>query len=223
MLALALSLALVSPIALVLALRAFGQATISWSVRAAFWMIGLVCFWIVVSEKGTAGTLAVLGLKPLTLSTLWLAAGTSIALMAGTGVIAVIHRLLKIPLGDRQNFEAIAGKPLNLRIFVVLTAGVIEELLYRGIGIGLGAEVLGNPALAASLATAFFVFAHFRWRTAHLLQVLAAGAILSSAFVMTGNLWACMLAHLLVDGIGFLLMPALIARKKAVGATRLNA
>jgi membrane protease YdiL (CAAX protease family) len=44
-----------------------------------------------------------------------------------------------------------------------------------------------------------------------------AGAVLSLTYLMTGDLWACIMAHLLVDGIGFLLVPALIARRRKVG------
>jgi len=156
----------------------------------------------------------VVGLRPITTNTFWIAAVTTIGLMVGAGLLSILQRLLKSPGGDRENFAEIASLSLPLRIFLVLIAGIVEEILYRGIGIGVGAEVLGNGVLAGIISTLAFVLAHFRWRPAHLLQVAVAGAVLSSAYLMTRNLWACIIAHLLVDGIGFVLVPSMIARRR---------
>ncbi|QUL37451.1 CPBP family intramembrane glutamic endopeptidase [Erythrobacter sp. JK5] len=215
MLAIALSVALFSPIVLIFALRASGKTTLSWSARVPFWFFGLVCFLLIATQLGTAEAWLAIGLRPITLSTLLFAAGTTICLIVAAGLLSVFQRLLKLPLGDRENFAEIATTSLSFRIFIVLTAGVMEELLYRGVGIGVGAEVFGNSISAAALSTTAFVLAHFRWRKAHLLQVAMAGTVLSLTFLMTGDLWSCIFAHLLVDGIGFLLMPVLVARRKA--------
>lgn len=217
MLLIALFVALVSPTILIFALRALGRTTLSWSARASLWIIGLACFLPISTQIGIVEGSQVIGLGPITLRTIWIAATTTIGLMLGAGLLSVLQRILKLPVGDQENFSEIAATSLIFRIFLVLTAGVIEEFMFRGVGIGVGAEVFGNGVLAAVVSTSAFVLAHFRWRLAHLLQVAMAGAVLSLAFLMTGDLWACIIAHLLVDGIGFLLVPALIARRKAGG------
>jgi membrane protease YdiL (CAAX protease family) len=209
----ALFVALASPTILIFALRASGRRTLSWPARASFWIIGLACFLLISSQIGIMEGSQAIGLGPITPRTFWIAATTTIGLMLGAGLLSVLQRFLKLPVGDRENFSEIADTSLSFRTFLVLTAGVVEEFMFRGVGIGVGAEVFGNGVLAAVLSTFAFVLAHFRWRLAHLLQVAMAGAVLSLTYLMTGDLWACIMAHLLVDGIGFLLVPALIARR----------
>lgn len=217
MLLISLFVALVSPTILIFALRAAGRTTLNWSTRASFWIIGLACFLLISTQIGIVEGLQAIGLGPITPRTILIAAATTIGLMLGAGLLLVLQRFLKLPVGDRENFSEIAATSLLFRTFLVLTAGATEEFMFRGVGIGVGAEVFGNGVLAAVLSTFAFVLAHFSWRLSHLLQVAMAGAVLSLAYLMTGDLWACIIAHLLVDGVGFMLVPALIARRKAVG------
>ena len=217
MLLITLFVALFSPTILIFALRASGRTTLSWTARASFWILGLACFLLISNQIGVVEGSQAIGLGPITPRTIWIAAVTTIGLMLAAGLLSILQRILKLPVGDRENFSEVAAMSLFFRTFLVLTAGVIEEFMFRGVGIGVGAEVFGNGVLAAVLSTFAFVLAHFRWRLVHLLQVAMAGAVLSLAYLMTEDLWACIIAHLLVDGIGFLLMPALIARRKTVG------
>ena len=209
----ALCLALVAPIALIAVARARRQTTLNWTVRSAFWLIASVCFLLVAASSGALGAARSVGLLSITDATVGVAALLIVCLFAAAGLLSVVQRLLGLPLGDHATFVEITSTPIPLRIFVVLTAGIVEEFLYRGIGIGVGMAVLGNSALAGFVSTFAFVAAHFRWRTSHLIQVALGGAILSVGFVLSRDLWACIIAHTTVDAIGFLLMPALLARR----------
>lgn len=125
--------------------------------------------------------------------------------MAAAALLSAIQRLRGLPIGDHSAYTEIIGTPLPFRMFLVLTAGIAEEVLYRG----------GSSALAAFVSTCAFVAAHFRWRTSHLVQVAAAGTILSVTYVAGSDLWAWIIAHTMVDAIGFILVLILLAERSA--------
>jgi len=110
-------------------------------------------------------------------------------------------------------FSKIAALPSTYRVFLVVTAGVTEEVLYRGYGIGVGKLLLGGTSIALLVSLCAFIAAHFRWGLAHLLSVLWAGAALSVLFVLTNSLTACIIAHVLVDAFGFLFVPYAVTSK----------
>jgi membrane protease YdiL (CAAX protease family) len=115
---------------------------------------------------------------------------------------------------DSERFRKLVALPLAHRAFLVLTAGVTEELLYRGYGIGVGSLLLGGTATALAVSLAVFTVAHLSWGIAHLASVLWAGAVLSLLLVIRGDLLACMLAHTAVDAVGLLVAPMAIARQR---------
>lgn len=110
-------------------------------------------------------------------------------------------------------FRKVAALPSTYRLFLVVTAGVTEEVLYRGYGIGIGKLLLGGTSIALAVSLCAFVAAHLRWGLAHLLSVLWAGAALSILFVLTNSLLACIIAHVLVDAFGFLFVPYVMASR----------
>ncbi|WKE64244.1 CPBP family intramembrane metalloprotease [Gallaecimonas kandeliae] len=90
-----------------------------------------------------------------------------------------------------------------------------EEALYRGYAIGVGGVLLHSTHAAVVLSLISFTVAHFRWGAAHMLSVVWAGALLSALFVLTENILACMVAHLLIDAVGVLLAHALFRHNAA--------
>jgi membrane protease YdiL (CAAX protease family) len=210
-----LIIALFIPILVLGVVHISGRDTLSWSVRLSLWAITFVVLALLVSVEGKESTLRIVGLSNPTVRSLeWGFAG-AVGLIAVTGVTTLIQRALKLPIGDRDTFERIAALPLPRRVFLVLTASVIEEVLYRGVGIGVGTSIFGWIVPAAIISLAAFVSAHFRWRSAHLVQVMAAGAVLVELYIVTaGDLWSCIIAHLIVDGVGFILMPAILHSRR---------
>lgn len=211
---LSLSLALVAPLLLLVAVRARNWVSLSWGVRSAFWAIAATTLAFSACGDGSANTFVLAGLSVPTWSTLGWGIAAAVCLMVTGGLLTFVQRALGLPVGDKAAFDQIAATSLPLRGFVVLTAGFVEELLYRGVGIGIGTFVLNSATAAALISTIAFVAAHFRWRQAHLIQVAAASAILSVLFLLTHDLWACVLAHLVVDAMGFLIVPLVVRAKK---------
>jgi membrane protease YdiL (CAAX protease family) len=79
-----------------------------------------------------------------------------------------------------------------------LTAGLCEELLYRGWLIGWLAPFTGMPA-AAVLSTAAFGAAHLYGGRSLALRATAMGAVLCALFLLSGSLWVSILLHAFVD------------------------
>lgn len=137
-------------------------------------------------------------------------------MVLAAGLVATVQRAVGLPVGDREGFARISCLPLEKRAFIVITAAVPEEIIYRGCAIALGSAVFGSLWVAAALSVVAFTLAHFRWHASHLLAVFVTGTIMTALFLGTRDLWACMLAHFLVDAIGFLIVPALLKRRKPV-------
>ena len=112
-------------------------------------------------------------------------------------------------------FHQITEFSTSYRVFLVITAGIIEEILYRGYGIGLGEMIVGNIWPAATISVLCFTAAHFRWGLNHLAMVFAAAVVLSATFMLTRDLIACILAHGAIDAVGLLLVPAMMAHQKS--------
>lgn len=108
--------------------------------------------------------------------------------------------------------------PLGHRCFVVVTAAVTEEMLYRGYAIGIGQHLLGSVWLACVISVAVFTLAHFRQGLANLVPVLVCALVITLLFTFTRNLWACIIVHAILDGIAVLVMPGIAARRKPAPA-----
>jgi membrane protease YdiL (CAAX protease family) len=204
-------LALVGPTLVLVLMRRWGWESLSLSARFLLWAFAAAALTLLVQEQGSlGGALRQVGLlNPTYRSVLWGLAGAA-ALCLAAGATALAQRMAGLPVGDRDSYDRIARLPVSRRAFIVLTAAFVEEFLFRGIGLGIGAILIGNPG-AVVISTGAFTLAHFRWRAAHLIQVALSGAILSvTYFLASSNLWSCILAHLIVDGLGFLLVPGVM-------------
>jgi len=70
--------------------------------------------------------------------------------------------------------------------------------------------------LAVMVPLLFFTLVHLPfWGRAHLATVAFYGLIYSLVFVLLGNLNITILAHAMLDGFGFLILPVLMKRRLA--------
>lgn len=155
--------------------------------------------------------------RPVWLDIAWFIVAAAVILMA-MGVYLYIQQKLGARVQKQTaEYQELLGRPFGYRCFIVVTAAVTEEVLYRGYAIGIGQFVVGSLWAACVISVAAFTLAHLRWGAAHLAPVLISTVVLTLLFVFTRNLWLCIIAHVIVDGTGFLLMPA-IARRRAQSA-----
>jgi uncharacterized protein len=126
-------------------------------------------------------------------SILW---GLVIAVVSGVvgGVLAALTGY-----GHGPSSAAFEKLPLWLIALIVLRAGVVEELFYRGYGIERLQAVGLTPAWAAGIPLVIFALGHWTGGAANILIALALGGILSVFYLWRRDLVANMIGHGLVD------------------------
>jgi uncharacterized protein len=112
--------------------------------------------------------------------------------------------------GHGQASQAFAKLPLWVITVVVVRAGVVEELFYRGYAIE-RLQSLGLGRLASSIIPlTIFALAHWTGGAANILIALVLGAILTAFYLWRRDLVANMFGHFLVDFVANVL-PAIFA------------
>ncbi len=146
---------------------------------------------------------AALGLSMLSIT----AASVHFSLRAGKSPMAE---------GSAAGLKRLTSTPLWFRYAAVLTAGITEEIVFRGYPIARLHEMTGNMWLAAALPLAVFVLAHLSaWSADHLVGVLIAGSLLTGFYLWQQDLVACMIAHAIID-LPVVFLPWLMRHSKLV-------
>lgn len=98
--------------------------------------------------------------------------------------------------------KAMGKLPLWLITWIVIRAGVVEELCYRGYAIE-RLQALGLPgSLSAAIPLAIFAVGHWTGGWANIVIALALGGILAAFYLWRRDLVANMIGHFLVDFAG---------------------
>lgn len=190
----------------------FGQDTMSVRLRSAvaLWLVAIGGAFLALQQPGF--DLGRIGLFTFG----WREAGFGL-LFGVLGILSVpIYILVARKLGGQaHNAEALAalsGASLSQRLFLLATAAIAEEVIFRAVAIG-GLMAAGVPhVLAVTVPLAVFVVLHrSSWGAVHLLFVAVAGTLMTAAFVL-GGLWAAILAHMIVDAPMFVAGKAMTRR-----------
>ena len=97
--------------------------------------------------------------------------------------------LLPHTVAERRTFDAVS-----------VTAGICEELLYRGFGIAYLTSLLGVPFWAAALiCSVVFGFAHSYQGPLGVVRTAGVGLALALLYGLTGALWAPIVVHAVMD------------------------
>ena len=208
-----LALSLLGAPLLLLGFKALRIDSLSLISRVALWLLaGTV---LAFATYGSGSWSQQIGIQAPTAIHLAAAVFAAFAMLA---IWPIAQHLQKSYGGVRveqtESFQKIARFSFGRRLFLVVTAAVVEEILYRSYAIGIGQTIWGSMMAAVVVSLGVFVAAHFQWGVSHLFFVFWAGLVLSLLFVFTNNIWACMLAHAIVDAVGLLLAPAAMARKR---------
>lgn len=151
-----------------------------------------------VGFRRVSGRMALLGL----------AAGVGITVvgLVATGAYAALSGAGRPPEG----LGTLAALSWPHRIFLVVTAAVTEELLYRGYAIERLLELTGRLWLAVSLAGFVFLAVHMPfWGPAALPVQVSATVGLVGLYAWTRNLPVAMIAHATINALLLLVLPAL--------------
>ena len=113
--------------------------------------------------------------------------------LIGGALVAITH------YSGGQAGEAFSKLPLWLITLIVIRAGVVEELFYRGYAIE-RLQALGlNRYWAAAIPLLIFAIAHWTGGWANIVIALALGVVLSAFYLWRRDLVANMIGHFLVD------------------------
>src|SRR5881392_1096136 len=124
----------------------------------------------------------------------------AVASAAAGGVLAALTGY-----GHGPGSAAFVKLPLWLITLIVLRAGVVEELFYRGYAIERLQAVGLKPAWAAGIPLVIFALGHWTGGAANILIALVLGTILSVFYLWRRDLIANMIGHGTVDFIANIL------------------
>jgi membrane protease YdiL (CAAX protease family) len=162
--------------------------------------IALLVFWTLIGRGWS-----VLGFGPLAGRGGWIGAGLTILLVAvlltqlrGVRDSADARAKLRTQMGNVADYLPHDDEEARWFTALAITAGICEEILYRGFLIAyLGAYM---PVAAAwALSTAAFGLAHAYQEIAGVFKTAAAGALLGGLYLLSGSLWAPIVAHAAYD------------------------
>ena len=107
----------------------------------------------------------------------------------------------------------------QLAIGVAVTAGVCEEVVFRGLLIAAGVGILGLSLWGSLLlSAALFGLGHLYQGRLRAAGAAVAGLLLGMLYVVSGDLLLSITAHVAVDLVAFLTVPfALVAKALGIG------
>ncbi|MBM4385132.1 MAG: CPBP family intramembrane metalloprotease [Deltaproteobacteria bacterium] len=168
--------------------------------------------------------LAALGLSNLAPASL-VRAALLFALLRWIAVPLSLRVVSALGLGGfGAGIERLLALPLAYRVFAVITAGVVEETLFRAVALAELAELGASPLVAAVVSTLVFAILHGPfWGAGAVVSLTLTSAVLTLFFLWTNDLAANALAHSLTDASAFVIAPLQAeraARRSRVKSTR---
>lgn len=172
--------------------------------EVGMWVIAVIILLIVRCGEGLPLSSVGLGTARWMKSILWGLLLTVICLGAAVGLIVLTG------YNGGETGKALEKLPLWLITLVVIRAGAVEELCYRGYAIE-RLQALGLPgSVSAAIPLAIFAVGHWTGGWANILIALALGGILAVFYLWRRDLVANIIGHFLVDFVGNVL-PRLFA------------
>ena len=202
-LALALGVPLaVLPTGLLLRVAPGDSVTMQLIREGAYWALASLV--IIVMVMGERQGVDAIGLRRPHWGTFGWGILTGIVLVILFPLTQMVLRILHVSLPIHE-LARLDTSPIWLQALTLIRIGVTEELLFRAYAIGRVTALTRSRALGVIVPWAVFVFCHLEsWSVPHLFYVGVAGAILSALYVLRRDLISNIIAHIFVDGAGFL-------------------
>jgi membrane protease YdiL (CAAX protease family) len=106
--------------------------------------------------------------------------------------------------------ETALAYPGELRVFAVLTAGVVEETLFRGFAVTRLLQLGAGMPLAIGVSSAVFAALHLPvWGAGPSLAFFLGGLATTAFFVWRRDLLAMIIAHAAIDMWGLVVSPVI--------------
>ena len=170
-----------------------------WAMAAM--VVTIVLFW----ERQT---LASLWLRPFRWQSIWWGVLFAVVYYAAIFPVADwVRRATGLP-GFAAGMEEVMRFPLWYRLLAVITAGVVEEIVFRGFTVTRLSFLTGRVWLAATLAVLGFSTLHVPlWGWGFAVGGLISGTAAMAFFVWRKDLLAMIVFHLIADANGIVIAP----------------
>lgn len=164
------------------------------------WIVaGVLVTYVLIVEGRDIADLGVTSISPLALLG-WGVGGFVVTYLAGGLAMAAPDSVLKQPTEAASDMT---DRSVPEWLFIAVTAGITESILFQGYPIERLADPLGIPG-GAAIAFVAFTGAHWLGDTYSIREVLfiAVPALcMTVLYVLTRNIFVVIIAHTLVDGI----------------------
>lgn len=200
-----LSLSLLAPVIYVLWLGPFfikpevDQLTYILIGFGVLWFLalGILVYTKLVEKR----PLASIGWQALSWKSILAAIGLGILLSLLVPVLSLLISLIVKPTDAGSITQVASSFPWWIILLSVITAGVTEEILFRGYALERLLEATGNKWLSAILSLISFICIHASgWNLAHIVGVvLPLGIILTWLYLWRRNLWFVIIVHTVID------------------------
>jgi hypothetical protein len=164
--------------------------------EAGMWLVALVLVIIIRLGEGLPLSSIGLGTARWGKSILWGFLLGIVCLLVGAGLVALTHYT------GGESGKAFEKLPVWLVSLIVLRAGVVEELCYRGYAIERLHALGVSRGLAAGVPLLIFGVGHWTGGWANIVIALVLGGILALFFIWRRDLVANMTGHWFVDFVG---------------------
>lgn len=164
-------------------------------------LLGVVVFW--ERESLTSIGLIWTGWREVGWGVFGFAAGL-VVFVATTPLLAALG------LQNPSSGQALLSEPLPTVVAVAITAGIVEEILFRGYPIERLVALTGNIWFAAAVPLVVFTLIHVPlWGVGTTIQIGLWSVVVTVLYVWRRSLVAPVVMHLLNDIVGFVVLPAL--------------
>lgn len=160
-------------------------------------LVALVLWW----ERRPLGSIGLRMIRWWTIPA-GLLAGISIMVLSGS--LVSVFRLRP----DTQFVSYLQSMPLLIRVLLVITAGMFEEVLYRGYSLERLTTIWGSKWIAGIATVAVFTLAHLpAVGISHLMPIGIVSVFVTLLYLWRRDLILNMIAHGTVDGVALLVVP----------------
>lgn len=171
------------------------------------WFVVVIIILLIL--YGERSQLTSLNIKKPTIETFGIGMG-----LGGFSLLYIfLHRMAINALGGVTNFEQQLDNPsLNevgsefifvYGIFSLITAGVAEEIIYRGYATERLSKLNSSYWLAFLLPLAAFVLMHYRKGLDHMIIVMIVGGLMQYYYLKYRNLTINIIGHLFIDAMAY--------------------
>lgn len=189
-----------------LGLALFAPPLLSASGLVEGGLIGVAIMWVLAAvvvavTRIESDSLASIGfVRPRLVDVGW----SVVVVIAAVGVFAFTDPLVNaLGLPTEQGIQR---SSLAVGIASAVTAGITEEILYRGYPIERLVDAGYGPVVAGGVTWALFTLAHFGsgYPAGNLVQIALAGLVITAVYVRVRSLVPVVLGHVVVDLVGVL-------------------